>query len=47
MSPKEQLDIMYSQEEKMGAMQREPNERDLEASTNYFSNECVFLIRIF
>ncbi|KAM8766604.1 dynein axonemal heavy chain 3-like, partial [Acanthopagrus schlegelii] len=29
MSPKEQLDIMCSQEEKMKAKQREPNEKDL------------------
>lgn len=40
MSPQEQLDIMHSQE-KMRAMQREPNERDLEASSNEFCKEHV------
>ena len=39
MSPKEQLDIMCSQEEKMKAKQREPNEKDLEASIDEFSDE--------
>lgn len=33
MSPQEQLNIMYSQEEKMKALQKEPDERDLEASS--------------
>lgn len=41
MSPKEQLDIMYSQEEKMRAMQTEPNEKDLEASINKSINERI------
>lgn len=41
MSPKEQLDIMRSHEEKMRAMQTEPDERDLEASIIELSNECV------
>lgn len=41
MSPKTQLDIMYSQEEKMRAMQTEPNEKDLEASINEFSNKRI------
>lgn len=41
MSPQEQLDMMHSQEEKMRAMQRHPNERDLEASSNEFCKEHV------
>lgn len=41
MSPAEQLDVMQSQEENMSAMQREPNERDLEASISEFNNEHV------
>lgn len=41
MSPKEQLDIMCSQEEEMRAKQREPNEKDLEASIDEFSNEPI------
>lgn len=41
MSPNEQLDIMHRQEEKMRAMQAEPNERDLEASISGFSYELV------
>lgn len=41
MSPKTQLDIMYSQEEKMRAMQTEPNEKDLEASISEFSNKRI------
>ncbi|KAL7390222.1 hypothetical protein ABVT39_017308 [Epinephelus coioides] len=35
MSPTEQLDFMYRQEEKMRAMQAEPTERDLERYTYY------------
>ncbi|KAI3358460.1 hypothetical protein L3Q82_014895 [Scortum barcoo] len=35
MSPEEQLVIMYSQEEKMRAVQREPNERDLDRYIHY------------
>ncbi|GAA6232467.1 dynein heavy chain 3, axonemal [Lates japonicus] len=37
MSPKEQLDVIHSQEEKMRAMQAEPNERDLERYTHYIT----------
>lgn len=33
MSPQEQLNIMYGHEEKIKALQAEPDERDLEASS--------------
>lgn len=39
MSPEEQLDIIRRQEEKMRAMQPEPNERDLEVNISEFSYE--------
>ncbi|XP_056255668.1 dynein axonemal heavy chain 3 [Seriola aureovittata] len=38
MSPEEQLDIIHRQEEKMRAMQAEPNEKDLERYMYYISN---------
>lgn len=38
MSPKEQLDVMCSQEERMRALQAEPNERDLEASISEYTS---------
>lgn len=41
MSPQEQLNIMYWQEEKMKALQKEPDERDLEASSIDWSYEHV------
>ncbi len=41
MSPKEQLGVMHSQEEKMREVQREPSERDLEAGLNEFRNKCI------
>lgn len=37
MSPQEQLNIMYSQEENMKALQKEPDARDLEASSTDWS----------
>lgn len=41
MSPTEQLDIMNRQEEEMRATQKEPTEKDLEASNNTFNTEPV------
>ncbi|CAJ1083860.1 dynein axonemal heavy chain 3 [Xyrichtys novacula] len=37
LSPEEQLDIMYSQEQRRKAMEREPNERDLERYMYYIT----------
>lgn len=41
MSPKEQLDIMNSQEEKRKAIQTDPNDKDLKASSKEIINEHV------
>ncbi|XP_068431186.1 dynein axonemal heavy chain 3 isoform X2 [Clinocottus analis] len=38
LSPTEQLDIIHSREEKMRAMQTQPNERDLERYAYYITN---------
>ncbi|KAF3833726.1 hypothetical protein F7725_024930 [Dissostichus mawsoni] len=46
MSPKEQLDIMNSQEEKRKAIQTDPNEKDLKASSKEISNEHRYMYYI-
>lgn len=41
MTPEQQLDIIHTQEEKMRAMQPEPNERDLDVNISKFSFEAA------